>query len=98
MVSIIGCALCGFSVGIMWPGVYSLAAKTYAKGGTMMFALLALAGDVGCSAGASIVGYVSDAIGGTETAIKIGLLTIAVFPLVMVILIGKLKRYVNANE
>ena len=98
MVSIIGCALCGFSVGIMWPGVYSLAAKTYAKGGTMMFALLALAGDVGCSAGASIVGYVSDAIGGTETAIKIGLLTIAVFPLVMVILIGKLKRYVNTNE
>lgn len=98
MLSIIGCALCGFSVGIMWPGVYSLASKSYAKGGTMMFALLALAGDVGCSTGPSIVGYISNAAGGTETAIKIGLLSIAVFPVVMVIIIKYLKKSIAKAE
>lgn len=92
IVSIIGCALCGFSVGVMWPGLYSLAAKTYAKGGTTMFALLALAGDVGCSTGPSIVGFISNALGGTEMAIKIGLLSIIIFPLAMVVAIRKIKE------
>ena len=51
LISLIGCSLCGLSVGIMWPGVFSLCAKYFPKGGTSMFAILALAGDVGCTAG-----------------------------------------------
>jgi fucose permease len=80
--SLIGCAVCGFSVGIMWPGTFSRASATLRTGGTAMFALLALAGDLGCSAGPTLVGFVSDAAGGN---LKAGILAAAVFPLVMVI-------------
>mgnify|MGYP000216554393 CR=1 FL=1 len=58
--SLIGCTIVGLSVGIMWPSVFSLASKTYPKGGTAMFAVLALAGDVGCSIGPGIVGIISN--------------------------------------
>ena len=92
VLSVIGCALCGFSVGIMWPGVLSLAAKNCAKGGTAMFAFLALAGDVGCSTGPTIAGYVSQALGSTDFAIKMGLLGIAVFPIIMIFSILILKK------
>ena len=92
MVSVVGCALCGFSVAIMWPGVYSLAAKTHANGGATMFALLALAGDVGCTAGPSIVGYISNALGGNEFAIKVGLLCTIIFPTAMIVSIKKLRK------
>jgi fucose permease len=80
--SLIGCAVCGFSVGIMWPGTFSRASATLRTGGTAMFALLALAGDLGCSAGPTLVGFVSDAVGGN---LKAGILAAAVFPLVMVL-------------
>ncbi len=53
-----GCALCGLSVGIMWPGSFSTAAKVLRRGGTIMFAFLALAGDLGCSAGPGLVGMI----------------------------------------
>ena len=92
MVSVVGCALCGFSVAIMWPGVYSLSAKMYAKGGTTMFAMLALAGDMGCTAGPGIVGYISNALGGDEFAIKCGLLCTIIFPVVMIFAVKKLKK------
>ena len=82
ILSLIGCALCGFTVGIMWPGTFSRAAATLRTGGTAMFALLALAGDLGCSAGPTLVGFVSDAAGGN---LKAGILAAAVFPAVMVI-------------
>lgn len=62
LISLIGCAVCGFSVGIMWPGTISLSAKRYPWGGTAMFAILALAGDLGCSAGPGLVGLVSNAV------------------------------------
>ena len=97
MVSIIGCALCGFSVGIMWPGVYSLSAKYYRSGGTAMFAMLALSGDVGCTVGPSIVGYISNAMGADEAAIKIALLTMIVFPIVMIFAVSLLKRIIKSN-
>ncbi len=80
ILSLIGCALCGLSVGIMWPGTYSLAASS-CFGGTAMFAILALAGDVGCSIGPSLVGTVSD----WTSNMKIGLLSAAIFPLVLLI-------------
>ena len=57
--SLIGCSLCGLSVGIMWPGTFSKASAALRNGGTAMFALLALAGDVGCSGGPTLVGFVT---------------------------------------
>jgi fucose permease len=91
LLSLIGCAVCGFSVGIMWPGTFSRASATLRTGGTAMFALLALAGDLGCSAGPTLVGFVSDAVGGN---LKAGILAAAVFPLVMAlcIIMGRKKK------
>lgn len=60
--SLVGCALCGLSVGIMWPGVFSLSASSYPQGGTAMFAMLALAGDLGCASGPGLVGLLSGAV------------------------------------
>ncbi len=80
IISLIGCAVCGFSVGIMWPGTFSKAAVSLRTGGTAMFALLALAGDFGCSSGPTLVGFVSDAVGGN---MKIGILAGVVFPALM---------------
>ena len=57
IVGFAGCALCGLSVGVMWPGVFSKAAASVSRGGTAMFALLALAGDFGCPGQSSQNGY-----------------------------------------
>ena len=86
--SLAGCALCGLSVGLMWPGIFS-AASASMRGGTAMFALLALAGDLGCSAGPGIVGAVSGAFGDN---IKTGLLAATVFPIVFLIGMNMKKR------
>ena len=80
IVNLMGCALCGFSVGIMWPGSFSRAASVLRRGGTTLFALLALAGDVGCSAGPTLVGLVSDTVGGN---MKLGILAAIVFPVAL---------------
>ncbi len=82
LLSLAGCALCGLCTGIMWPGTFSIAAKECSRGGTMLFALLALFGDVGCAAGPAVVGLVSNAAGGNLSS---GLLMGIVFPVVMVI-------------
>lgn len=79
---LVGCALCGVSVGIMWPGTLSKAAATLRGGGTAMFALLALAGDVGCSGGPTLAGMVSAAAG---DELRAGLLAAVVFPLVLLL-------------
>lgn len=87
--NLIGCAVCGFSVGIMWPGTISIASKKIPLGGTAMFALLAMAGDLGGSVGPGIVGLV------TQTAndnLKIGVLAGCVFPAVLVLSVFLLKR------
>ena len=59
VLSLAGCALCGLSVGIMWPGTFSRASKALPAGGTALFAILALGGDIGCSGGPTLVGMVS---------------------------------------
>ncbi len=82
IISLIGCGICGLSVGILWPGVFSLAAAQIPRGGTAMFALLALAGDLGCSGGPTLVGFVSSAFDGE---LKKGLLFAIVFPVIMII-------------
>ena len=78
--SLIACAVCGLSVGIMWPGTFSKASAVLPKGGTAMFALLALGGDIGCSAGPTLVGMVSGAFGDD---LKMGVLAGIVFPVML---------------
>ena len=75
-----GCALCGFCVGIFWPGTFSMAARALPAGGTAMYALLALAGDLGWSSGPGLVGLTSGAAGGE---LHVGILAAAVFPVLM---------------
>lgn len=82
LLSLAGCAVCGFSVGIFWPGMYSVSAARLPFGGTAMFAILALAGDVGCSLGPTVVGGVASAFSGD---LKAGLAAAAIFPLILVI-------------
>lgn len=81
-VCLIGCGICGLSVGIMWPGSISKASSAIRTGGTAMFALLALAGDVGCSVGPSIVGFISGAF---NDNLKLGILSAIGFPLLFTI-------------
>ena len=88
VVSLIACALCGLSVGIMWPGTFSKAAATLRRGGTALFALLALGGDVGCSGGPTLVGFVSSALGDN---LKAGMLAGIAFPLLLLFGVFALK-------
>lgn len=97
VLSLVGCALCGLFVGLMWPGIISLSSK-YFSGGTAMFAVLALAGDLGCSFGPGLIGLVSNAVeqgtlilpkglisssSMTEVGLKAGILTAAIFPAIL---------------
>lgn len=82
LISLVGCAVCGLSVGIMWPGTFSKASATLKNGGTAMFALLALAGDVGCSGGPTLVGFVT---GQMSNNLKLGILAGIVFPILLIV-------------
>ncbi|MBR3838317.1 MAG: MFS transporter [Clostridia bacterium] len=84
VIALIACSVCGFACGIFWPGTLSLAAGSIPKGGGMMFALLALGGDLGCTAGPTIISAVSSSFGDN---LKKGFLVAAVFPIVMIILL-----------
>ena len=75
LVGLAGCIVCGFSVGIMCPGTISISSKAFPTGGTAMFALLAMAGDLGGSIGPAIVGAVADRFQGSiHIGMRIGLL------------------------
>ena len=75
IIGLAGCIVCGFSVGIMWPGTISISSKAFPTGGTAMFALLAMAGDLGGSIGPAIVGRVADMFGGRiHVGMRMGLL------------------------
>ena len=80
MLSLIACAVCGLSVGIMWPGAFSKAVAVLPCGGTAMFALLALGGDLGCSGGPTLVGFVASGLGDD---LKLGILAGIVFPILL---------------
>ena len=88
VIGLIACAVCGFSVGIFWPGTFSIAAIKLPAGGTAMYAFLALAGDVGCSSGPSVVGFVANA---SEGKLKAGLSVAILFPIVMLLGIGFMR-------
>lgn len=89
VISLFGCAVCGFSVGILWPGTFSKAAATIKNGGTAMFALLALSGDLGCSTGPTIAGFVSSC---TNENLKLGILAASIFPILLLIGIFLLRK------
>lgn len=91
IIGLMGCALCGLSVGIMWPGTISISSQRCPKGGTAMFAFLALAGDLGATVSPAMVGGIADAVGGD---LKKGLLFATLFPMVMILgLILLVKKY-----
>jgi len=81
-INLLGCALVGLSIAMFWPGTISLAARLCPTGGTFMFGILALAGDIGCVSGTAIVGYAAGLFGDN---LKMGLAVAAVFPLLMLV-------------
>ncbi|WP_330596660.1 MFS transporter [Romboutsia faecis] len=82
ILSLIGCSLCGLSVGILWPGTFSISSSKIKGGSTAMFAFLALAGDVGCSIGPTVVGRVSSIF---NDNIKIGIISASIFPILLIV-------------
>ena len=82
VIGLIGCGLCGIGVSILWPGILSKASGTLRNGGTTMFALLAVAGDLGCSSGPLLVGLVSDTAGGN---LRAGILAALIFPVLLIV-------------
>ena len=88
LLALIGCALCGFSVGIFWPGTFSIAPGVLPGGGTAMYALMALCGDLGCSGGPTLVGLAANAAGGE---LRVGLLLALVFPAMMLLITAVLR-------
>lgn len=95
LLSLIGCGICGLSVGIMWPGSFSRASQSLPKGGTAMFAMLALAGDVGCGSGPTVVGYVTSLVG---EDLKRGILAGVIFPVLLLVGIALLHRRTNEHD
>ena len=92
LIGLIGCIVCGFSVGIMWPGTISISSEKFPVGGTAMFALLAMAGDLGGSIGPGIVGRVTQY---ADDNIRVGMGIGLIFPVIllaMLFLLGKQKK------
>lgn len=89
IIGLIGCGLCGLSVGILWPGTFSISAANLKAGGTAMFALLALAGDLGCSLGPTTVGIASGILGDN---LRMGILIAAAFPVLLLVLLIYLRK------
>ena len=94
VIGLIGCAVCGFSVGIFWPGTFSTAAVTLPNTGTAMYALMALAGDVGCSTGPSLVGFIANA---NDNNLKLGLIFAIIFPIGILLGITYLHKISNTS-
>lgn len=95
VLGLVGCALCGFTVGIMWPGSISISSRVLPKGGTAMFAFLALAGDLGGATGPAIVGNISQKFG---EDLKAGVLAGIGFPIVLVICVLMVRKKYKAQK
>ena len=95
VIGLIGCILCGFSVGIMWPGTISISSKQLAAGGTAMFALLAMAGDLGGAFGPSLVGNITQR---ANDNLQKGMLVGCVFPLVLIIALLVMRGFQNRKN
>ena len=91
LLGLLGCTVCGFAVGILWPGSISLSAGILPKGGTALFAFLALAGDLGGSVGPALVGTVSQA---ANNNLQVGVVSGVAFPILLLVCVMLLrKRY-----
>ena len=95
VMALMGCGLCGLSVGILWPGTFSLSCARIPRGGTATAALLALGGDVGCSLGPTVVGLVSNTAGGS---IRSGLLAAVVFPVLLLLCLSRAGKRSRNEE
>ncbi|MBQ3235667.1 MAG: MFS transporter [Clostridia bacterium] len=87
VLSLIFISLSGFFVGIVWPGVYSIGGDLFSSGGTTMFSMLALGGDVGCTLGPTLVGFIA-----SGTSMNMGILIATIFPLLLLFGMLILKR------
>ena len=94
LLSLIGCGFCGLCVGLMWPGVFNLCAK-YCAGSTAIFAFLAVAGDLGCSLGPSVVSTFAERLGGQ---LKGGLFAATIFPVLLSIGVISLRKAKNSAD
>ena len=92
VVNLIACGICGASVSLMWPGTLSRAAVMLKGGGTAMFALLAVGGDMGCTLGPIVVGMIADGLGGD---LRIGMACCIAFPLIMILALLLSRKYVK---
>ncbi|MCI8667296.1 MAG: MFS transporter [Dorea sp.] len=92
IIGLAGCALCGVSVGIMWPGTISISSQKCPRGGTAMFAFLALAGDLGATVSPTMVGSISNMFGGN---LKTGLFVATLFPLILILGLVVLNQKFN---
>lgn len=103
ILALLSCALCGLSVSLMWPGTFSLISAAYPKGGTAMFGVLAILGDIGCSVGPSLIGTVSTAVSSRaglvsgmnpeQLGLKTGMLFSVIFPLLIIIGVALIDRF-----
>ena len=80
LLALISCAVCGFTVSVMWPGTYSAGAKAFPRGDAVMFSVFAMCGDLGCCLGPWILGIIADV-----SSLHTGFAVTAVFPLIMLI-------------
>ena len=107
IISLLSCALCGLSVGLMWPGIFSITSEKYPGGGTAMFGILAIFGDLGCSVGPWVAGLISDysqksaklleygnayGLNAQQVGLKTGIFAAAVFPLLMIVGLSLFKN------
>ena len=92
VLSLVFISLCGFFVGVAWPGVYSIGGKLFASGGTVMFSMLAFGGDVGCSIGPLLVGFIASA-----SEMNVGILVATIFPLTLLVGMIILKKTAKAE-
>lgn len=94
-IGLIGCVLCGFSVGIMWPGTISISSRQMPAGGTALFALLAMAGDLGGALGPSLVGAVTQ---NANDHLQSGMLVGCLFPLILIVSLLAMKKMKKASS
>ncbi len=90
ILSLVGCGLCGFSVGIFWPGTFSLSAAALKGGGTALFALLALSGDLGCMGGPAFISLITESVSGGS--LKGAMLFAVIFPIGLILGLILLSR------
>ena len=95
VISLLGCGVAGFSVGIFWPGTFSMASANVKGRGTLLFALLALAGDLGCSGGPTFAGLIASAADGN---MRLGIGVAVCFPILMGLGLIMMRKNVDEHN